>query len=70
MSPTIPGWPVSIPLRTGLGFEPATGLYCQQCGWSQSPYERVSDSNKARPDTPTKAKESQSPYERVSDSNG
>ena len=40
------GWDVSIPLRTGLGFEQGQGVSYDDVGQSQSPYERVSDSNR------------------------
>ena len=60
---------VSIPLRTGLGFEPRVAVWVPQGTKSQSPYERVSDSNRPKPDRLTGPEASQSPYERVSDSN-
>ena len=37
---------VSIPLRTGLGFEPPRSGVSSKAKRSQSPYERVSDSNR------------------------
>ena len=61
---------VSIPLRTGLGFEPIAEFWFIAGGRSQSPYERVSDSNKGPGGFSFAQAQSQSPYERVSDSNG
>ena len=84
---------VSIPLRTGLGFEHISGgrwspsrrrlnpltngsrirthdrVGIIRRALSQSPYERVSDSNVATAINPSDLSTSQSPYERVSDSN-
>ena len=60
---------VSIPLRTGLGFEPWWPSKSPSTTTSQSPYERVSDSNVLTCPPPSTPAGSQSPYERVSDSN-